>query len=279
MAPITPASRLARTIVSFTPETVQEFTVQTSAFSAEYGTTGGGMINATTKSGTNGLHGTALWYNRNPDFAAAPFTLATTNRPLPTLKYNQFSLAAGGPVYIPKIYNGKNKTFWFAAVEPQYRRDHLDQYGLLPTPGMLQGQFQRPGEYGQRMAAAIGGEPVPEHRARLPWRPTGDSNIYDIYNVVNGNQFTTGHAAHRTTAFAPFPGNVIPQSMLDSTALKTQPYIAPAGPYYLNSNGLISNIYAPRLLSAERKALHRAHRPDHQRPQSPLWPLHAPRPS
>ena len=105
---------LARTMVSFSPETVQEFTVQTSAFSAEYGNTGGGVINATTKSGTNEFHGTALWYNRNPDFAAAPFTLATTNRPVPTLKYNQFSLAAGGPVYIPKIYNGKNKTFWFA---------------------------------------------------------------------------------------------------------------------------------------------------------------------
>ena len=132
---------LGRTIVSFSPETVQEFTVQTSAFSAEYGTTGGGVINATTKSGTNGFHGTALWYNRNPDFAAAPFTLASANRPVPTLKYNQFSLAAGGPVYIPKVYNGKNKTFWFAAVEPQYRRDHLDQYGLLPTAGMLKGDF------------------------------------------------------------------------------------------------------------------------------------------
>src|ERR1035438_7683755 len=127
--------------VSFTPETVQEFTVQTSVFSAEYGTTGGGVINATTKSGTNEFHGTALWYNRNPDFAAAPFSLATTNRPAPTLKYNQFSFAAGGPIYIPKVYNGKNKSFWFAAVEPFYRRDHLDQYGLLPTDGMRNGDF------------------------------------------------------------------------------------------------------------------------------------------
>ena len=72
---------LGRTMVSFSPETVQEFTVQTSAFSAEYSNTGGGVINATTKSGTNHLTGTALWYNRNPAFAAAPFTLATTNRP------------------------------------------------------------------------------------------------------------------------------------------------------------------------------------------------------
>ena len=180
---------LARTMVSFTPETVQEFTVQTSAFSAEYGTTGGGVINATTKSGTNEFHGTALWYNRNPDFAAAPFTLATTNRPVPTLKYNQFSLAAGGPVYIPKIYNGKNKTFWFAAVEPYYRRDHLDQYGLLPTAGHAQRRFQRPGQYGQRLASAERRQSVHRMAPASALTP-GDSAIYDQYNVVNGNQFT-----------------------------------------------------------------------------------------
>src|ERR1019366_7772389 len=100
---------LSRTMVSFSPETVQEFTIQTSAYSAEYGTSGGGIINATTKSGTNQFNGTALWYNRNPAFAAAPFTLATVNRSPPTLKYNQSSIAAGGPVYIPKLYSGKNK--------------------------------------------------------------------------------------------------------------------------------------------------------------------------
>ncbi len=243
---------LARTIVSFTPETVQEFTVQTAQFSAEYGTTGGGVINATTKSGTNEFHGTALWYNRNPDFAAAPFTLASTNRPVPTLKYNQFSLAGGGPVYIPKIYNGKNKTFWFAAVEPEYRRDHLDQYGLLPTPGMLKGDFSG------LVNTASGWLPqsvVNQFQSIAPAAvaPTGDSNIYDIYNVTGGNQFTAGTLPTGATAFAPFPGNVIPQSMLDSTALKSEQYIAQAGPYFLNSNGLISNISAPRLLSQDEK--------------------------
>ena len=67
------------------------------------------------------------------------------NRELPvrvlTLKYNQASIAAGGPVFIPKVYDGRNKTFWFAAFEPQYRRDHLDQYGLMPTDAMLTGDF------------------------------------------------------------------------------------------------------------------------------------------
>ncbi len=235
---------LARTMTSFTPETVQEFTVQTSAFSAEYGNSGGGVISVTTKSGTNQLSGTVLWYNRNPDFAAAPYTLASTNRPVPTLKYNQFSASAGGPVYIPKIYNGRNKTFFFGAVEPQYRRDHLDQYGLLPTPGMLKGDFSglvnTPSGWlpqsvvnqftGVAPASALG--------------PVTDSTIYNNYSVVNGNQFLPSTA----TTPQPFPGNIIPQSMLDSTALKTIPMIATAGPYYLNSNGLISNIFAPRQL-------------------------------
>jgi hypothetical protein len=243
---------LGRTIVSFSPETVQEFTVQTSAFSAEYGTTGGGVINATTRSGTNGFHGPALWYNRNPDFAAAPFTLANTNRPVPTLKYNQFSLAGGGPVFIPKVYNGKNKTFWFAAVEPQYRRDHLDQYGLLPTPGMLKGDFSG------LVNTASGWLPqsvVTQFQSIAPnaVAPVGDNNIYNIYNLVGGNQLQQATLPTGTAAYSPFPGNVIPQNMLDATALKAEQMIAPAGPYFLNSNGLISNIYAPRLLQQNEK--------------------------
>jgi len=239
---------LARTLVSFTPETVQEFTVQTSAFSAEYGTTGGGVINATTKSGTNSFNGTALWYNRNPDFAAAPYTLAASNRPTPTLKYNQFSLAAGGPIYIPKIYNGKNRSFWFAAVEPFYRRDHLDQYGVLPTDGM------RNGDFSGLVNTASGWLPqsvVNQFTGIAPASAltASDSVIYNQYNVINGNQFTQATIPTGSTTYAPFPGNVIPKSLIDQTAVKTLPYIANAGPYFLNSNGTISNIFAPRLLS------------------------------
>ena len=124
---------LGRTMVSSTPETVQELTVQTSAFSAEYGRTGGGVISVTTKSGTNRYQGAATWFNRNPAFAAAPWTMASANRPYPTEKYNQGHISLGGPVNIPKVYHGKDKTFFFAAFEPYWRRNHLDQYGLLPT--------------------------------------------------------------------------------------------------------------------------------------------------
>lgn len=245
---------LGRTIVSFTPETVQEFTVQTSAFSAEYGNTGGGIINATTKSGTNRLTGTALWYNRNPDLAAAPFTLATVNRSRPTLKYNQFSLAAGGPVYIPKLYHGRDKTFWFAAIEPQYRRDHLDQYGLMPTDAMRNGDFSGlvnttsgwlPQSVVSRFQAIAPNAVAPAGG--------GDNVIYNQYNVIGGGQFQQATLPAGVTSYAPFPNNVIPQSLLDKTALKAEPYIAQAGPYYVNGNGGISNIYSPRLLSQDEK--------------------------
>jgi hypothetical protein len=134
---------LARTMVSFTPETVQEFTVQTSAFSAEYGNDGRrrDQRHHQERHQRVSRHGAVV--QPQSGFRGAPFTLATTNRPVPTLKYNQFSLAAGGPVYIPKVYNGKNKTFWFGAYEPFYRRDHLDQYGLLPDDGDARRRFQR----------------------------------------------------------------------------------------------------------------------------------------
>ncbi|HEY1337593.1 MAG TPA: carboxypeptidase-like regulatory domain-containing protein, partial [Bryobacteraceae bacterium] len=241
---------LARTMVSFSPETVQEFTVQTTAYSAEYGNTGGGIINATTKSGTNELHGTALWYNRNPKFAAAPWTNATTNRPVPTLKYNQFSIAAGGPVWIPKVYNGKNKTFWFAAYEPFYRRDHLDQYGLLPTEGMLHGDFS---DVVNTSSGWIPKSVAAQFASIAPSAVTPlDSTIYQNYNLVNGNQFTPITAPTGSTN-QPFPGNRIPQNMLDPSALKAESLIAPAGDYFLNSNGLISNALLPRRLRQDEK--------------------------
>ncbi|MCX6631963.1 MAG: carboxypeptidase regulatory-like domain-containing protein [Candidatus Solibacter sp.] len=242
---------LARTMVSFSPETVQEFTVQTTAFSAEYSSTGGGVISATTKSGTNSFQGTALWYNRNPKTAAAPFTQSANNRPMPTLKYNQFSLTAGGPVVIPKIYNGRNKTFWFAGFEPFYRRDHLDQYGVLPTDGM------RAGDFSGLVNTPSGWLPqsvVDQFKATAPTAVTAnDSVIYSQYNVAAGNQFTLGTIPTGSTTYLPFPGNKIPTSLLDASAIKAMKYIAPAGSYYLNSNGLVSNVFSPRRLRQEEK--------------------------
>ena len=242
---------LARTMVSFSPETVQEFTVQTSTYSAEFGGTGGGIINATTKSGGNQFKGTVLWYNRYPGLAAAPWTMASSNRPMPTLKYNYFSLAAGGPVYIPKIYNGKNRTFWFAAFEPNYRRDHLDQYGLLPNDAMRKGDFSG---LVNTTSGWLPQDVVQKFQSIAPSAVTAsDSTIYQNYNVVSGNQFTLIPAPTGGKTYAPFQGNIIPTSLLDASAQKALKYIIPASSYYLDSNGRISNVVVPRLLLQNEK--------------------------
>src|SRR5215212_4755731 len=140
---------LARSVVSFTPETVQEFTVQSSAYSAEFGNTGGGVINATTKSGTNDFNGIALWYTRNPTFNARPFRTGNGPRPPNNLRYNQVSLTAGGPVFLPRfgeggkrLYNGKNKSFFFFAYEPRWRQDFLTGTALVPTDAERSGDFR-----------------------------------------------------------------------------------------------------------------------------------------
>jgi hypothetical protein len=229
--------------------------VQTSVYSAEYSSTGGGVIDATTKSGSNRITGTVLWYNRNPDAAAAPFTLASTNRSPATLKYNQFSVAAGGPVYIPSykikgkpLYDGRNRTFWFGAIEPDYRRDYLDQYALAPTVA------NRTGDFSGMVNTASGFLPASVAQ-QFGQAVTGDATIYQNYSVNSANQFTLLPAPTGTATYVPFPNNTIPLTLLDPTAVKALEYLAPAGAggYYLNSNGTVSNLDNPRLLRQDTK--------------------------
>jgi len=92
------------------PDALQEFSIQTSNFSSQYGNNAGAVVNAVTKSGTNEVHGGAFEFVRNREFNARDFFA-----PKPDfLKRNQFGAYLGGPVYIPKLYNGKNRTFFFA---------------------------------------------------------------------------------------------------------------------------------------------------------------------
>jgi len=92
---------------------IQEFKVVSHADSAEYGSVIGGVVNVVTKSGTNNLHGSVFEYGRSGSFdAQQPITTST-----PSFRQNQFGGVIGGPVWIPKLYNGKNKTFFFAAYQ------------------------------------------------------------------------------------------------------------------------------------------------------------------
>jgi outer membrane receptor protein involved in Fe transport len=229
---------LARAIVSFSPETVQEFTVQTSAYSAEFGETGGGVINVTTKSGTNRLSGTALWYHRDPRTNAAPFTTSVTNRPPNNLRTDQVSFAAGGAVVLPK-YDGHDRTFFFVAVEPRWRQDFLQQTTLLPTDAMRAGDFSN-------LA-----------RVRLGWAPadivsrfgvpvTGPSTIYQQFNLV-GNQLQQIPLA-TGQSYMPFPGNKIPANMLDPTSVKALDFLPHAGESFINGDGDLVNAVINRFV-------------------------------
>lgn len=141
---------IARSVVSFTPETVQEFSVQSSAYSAEYGTTGGGVINITTKSGAKDIFGTALWYHRNPATNARSWNQGTAPRPANNLRSNQVSLTVGGPIMLPNlgdggpaIYDGRKRgSFFFFGWEPRWRNDFNQGVGLVPTDAERSGNFR-----------------------------------------------------------------------------------------------------------------------------------------
>lgn len=101
---------------SFSPsvEAIQEFKVETSTYSAATGGAPGGQVNLITRSGTNTLHGAAWEFNRNNTFSALPaFTPYAPNRTTARLNRNQFGANIGGPIILPKIYNGKDKSFFF----------------------------------------------------------------------------------------------------------------------------------------------------------------------
>ena len=201
---------LGRAVVTFSPDTVQEFTVQTSNFSAEFGQTGGGVINMTTKSGTNEYRSLASWYHRNPALNAAPFTTATVNRPQSNRRQHQGALTAGGPVVLPKQalggYDGHNRTFFYVAYEPRYYYDASNpQNSLLPTEAMRRGDFSNlvsvPGGYTTRDVA---------ERFGLQWQP---ATVYNQFVVV-GNQFRRLPLAAGQT-YPAFPGNQIPASRIE----------------------------------------------------------------
>ncbi len=99
---------------SLSVDAIQEFKVETNAYSAELGGAPGGHINLTTKSGVNAYHGQLWEFNRNDKLTTlAPFTPYSPDAKPPRLNRNQFGGNFGGPIIIPKLYNGKNKTFFF----------------------------------------------------------------------------------------------------------------------------------------------------------------------
>jgi Carboxypeptidase regulatory-like domain len=190
-------------------EAIQEVAVQTSNYSAEYGQAGGGYFNYTMKSGTNQLHGSGFDYFVNESLKAGlPFTDAGTTNSAKEGQHirnpqrqNDYGFTLGGPITIPKIYNGHDRTFFFFSFE-QFRQSIYtsNTIGVVPTAAQRQGDF----------SAALNPtcNIVPASGASVCL-----NEIFDplTNTTVNGVQERT-----------PFPNNKIPLSRIDPTAAIVQ---------------------------------------------------------
>jgi hypothetical protein len=149
-------------------DSVQEFKVQTSSFSAEFGRTGGGLVNMVTKSGSNEWHGSAFEFLRNSKFDANDFFSNRNGIPLGSFKRNQFGGTLGGPVILPKLYNGRDKTFFFFNYQGTRASTAANLLTTVPTEAMRRGNFSdlrtRTGElvvlYDPLTTETIGGNPI-----------------------------------------------------------------------------------------------------------------------
>ena len=121
-------------------DAIQEFKVQTNSYAAEFGRGMGAVVNLTIKSGTNYVHGTAFEFVRNEVFDAKNF-FTPPDASKPPFKRNQYGLSFGGPVVIPRVYNGRNRTFFFGDFERTRIRETGTIANTLPTLKMRTGDF------------------------------------------------------------------------------------------------------------------------------------------
>ncbi len=217
-------------------DAIQEVSVQTSNFAAEYGGAGGGYLNFTMKSGTNQYHGSGYDYFVNPILdAGLPFTAncnqennCATNINSGHIKNdvrrNDYGLTLGGPVKIPKLYDGKDKTFFFFSFE-QFRQTTITNNGLATVPE----DAYRTGNFAP--AEGFGPFPIP-----VPGVFPSDAAVNEIFDPATRSvNATTGAVTE-----APFPGNAIPISRMSPVALYLQSFFPQ--PNLTSANGL--NNYA-----------------------------------
>jgi hypothetical protein len=212
-------------------DAIQEVAIQTSNFAAEYGQVGGGMFNATMKSGTNQFHGSVYDYLVNEAFNAGnPFTDNPNGNPRPRNRRQDWGFTIGGPVWIPKVYNGHEKTFFFFNWE-QYR-EHVDinnQQETVPTDAYRNGDFTTAEPSNPQ------GQLLPPIGTDVLGRPIFAGEIYDPSTTRPG---PSGPIRD------PFSNQMIPKPMFDPVAVKIQNlFPEPLGP---SASGVVNN-YIPNI--------------------------------
>jgi hypothetical protein len=188
-------------------DALQEITFQTSNFSAEYGQVGGGLINFTAKSGTNQLHGNLFEYLNNEDLnAGVPFTNnGNGGHSRPMTRVSDYGGSIGGPVYIPHVYDGRNKTFFFFNIErTPSSSSGSSSFRTVPTLAFRNGDF----------SSILTGK-------TLNTDPLGNQIKENaIYDPATLSLAPNGQPIEQM-----FPGNIIPISRMDPVALKIQALI------------------------------------------------------
>ena len=139
--PVTDATN--RAVIIPTTESVQEMKVQSGTYDATMGRTGGGVFNTLLKTGTNSFHGDVFGYYRTTVFTANQFFANAAGLPRAETLWKNFGGGAGGPMYIPKVYNGKNKTFFYVAQEAYRQHTPVTNQFALPTALEKQGNFSK----------------------------------------------------------------------------------------------------------------------------------------
>jgi len=123
-------------------ESISEFKMQTGTVSAQYSGGQTSVANFATKSGTNSLHGSAYYYGQNDALRANAFNSNAAGIARQPFKQHNYGYSAGGPVLIPKLYNGKNRTFWYHNMERTTLKDYNQSgFATLPVPEFKQGNF------------------------------------------------------------------------------------------------------------------------------------------
>jgi hypothetical protein len=201
-------------------DAIQEVAIQTSNFAPEFGTVGGGLFNVTMRSGTNQYHGSGYDYFVNEALnAGTPFTDDGHGHLIrPPARRNDFGGTFGGPVWIPKLYNGHDKTFFFFNWEQFAETQHINNIPIsVPTAAYRNGDFSQ-------AITAVGGKILGTDALG---RPLVENAIYDP---------TTARQVNGLTVTDQFPNNTVPQNRIDPVARKVQALIPqPTGPGMVNN--------------------------------------------
>jgi hypothetical protein len=184
---------------SVSAESLQEMKLQTSGQSAEFGRSQGGVFNFVLKSGTNQVHGSAYFAMRNEALDANTFVNKFRGVPRSLDRLFDYAFSFGGPMYIPKVYNGKNRSFFYTTYE-RYKQRQLG-------PGATTQSFPTPAEYGGNFSALLG--PATGQTDALG-NPVNRGAIYDPQTF---SQLPNGQWIGQI-----FPGNIIPTARISKVS-------------------------------------------------------------